>query len=335
MNDENGSLKYACLAAGVHYRILFPFSDVVCLFTDDLGGIADAVQQISRWIDKGQPSTPYILPHILLVTEKELGVHEYTEFQDLLRSQNSMDPYNRCKKIRLVENLKNFAIPVLASSFILDQYVPRMHAFKPQLIFAALYRQTCISAAIPVQNHFEVAYGTSSGAISVCGLFINGWPIEDCIASSEAIAKLAFRPRILLSLAYDCRYPARGLEKALQQLFGTKRGILDQSAATEMGQFVGMPVTATGDASTYIVTNYNGVGNSDERAGYRNIQPAAGISGVPLWKFLRGSTAAPFYFSPQLIEGFGNVQDGGLAYNNPTSMAYEESKRLFLILGPA
>jgi len=109
--------------------------------------------------------------------------------------------------------------------------------------------------------------------------------VEDCIASSEALARLVFRPRqvsqlplawippvhamwqLLLSVALDSRYPAKGLEKTLQKLFGSKRSIMDHSMATEMGQFIGMPVTSTVDASTYIITNYNGVGRRKDKAG--------------------------------------------------------------------
>ncbi|KAJ6439140.1 Galactose-binding domain-like protein [Purpureocillium lavendulum] len=103
---------------------------------------------------------------------------------------------------------------------------------------------------------------------------------------------------------------------------------MDHSMATEMGQFIGMPVTSTVDASTYIITNYNGVGRRKDKADYHALQPKSGINRVPLWQFLRGCTAAPLYFTPQYIQGIG-YQDGGLTYNNPASIAIDEAAALF------
>lgn len=160
--------------------------------------------------------------------------------------------------------------------------------------------QDNVGLPYPVQHNFDIIFGTSSGkqfdvstrsklkmfagAISVCGLCINGWPLEDCIASSEALAKVVFKPRdvsqlplawirpvhnfwqLLLSLVLDSRYPSKRLETTLQKLFGSKRSIMDHSVASKMGQFVGMPIT-TGDGRTYIVTNYNGVGQRSDGLG--------------------------------------------------------------------
>ncbi|KAJ6439110.1 putative AC transposase [Purpureocillium lavendulum] len=94
---------------------------------------------------------------------------------------------------------------------------------------------------------------------------------------------------------------------------------MDHSMATEMGQFIGMPVTSTVDASTYIITNYNGVGRRKDKADYHALQPKSGINRVPLWQF---------YFTPQYIQGIG-YQDGGLTYNNPAAIAIDEAAALF------
>lgn len=115
-----------------------------------------------------------------------------------------------------------------------------------------------------------------SGAIIAFALFVNGWPIEDCISSFENLAHLAFKPRpsnwipflskiyeFAISLLVDSRYPARNLEAALRMVFGSTRSIIDCSKASEMGAKVGMPVTTIRDVSACVFTTYNGVGKRE------------------------------------------------------------------------
>lgn len=64
--------------------------------------------------------------------------------------------------------------------------------------------------------------------------------------------------RLVLSVLFDSRYSAERLEDMLKGIFGCERGFMDRSIATENGQYIGMPITTTNDASTYLVTNYNG-----------------------------------------------------------------------------
>ena len=154
----------------------------------------------------------------------------------------------------------------------------------------------------PVQYNFDILFGTSSGkcvliawshgrcqlrigAISICGLGIKGWSVNDCIATSKALAQAVFRPRrvaplplawipsvrriwqTILSVLLDSRYPSRNIEAALKKVFGSSRNISDWSLATEMGLHIGMPVTATNDTSTHLITNYNGIGKRNQDRG--------------------------------------------------------------------
>lgn len=118
------------------------------------------------------------------------------------------------------------------------------------------------------------------GAIIACALFVNGWSVEECIASFENLACLAFQPRrsfwipvfskvydFLLSLLVDGRYPARNLETALRGVFGPTRSIMNCSKASETGTLVGVPVTTIRDVSTCVFTNYNGVGKREDGSG--------------------------------------------------------------------
>ncbi|KAH7303139.1 acyl transferase/acyl hydrolase/lysophospholipase [Stachybotrys elegans] len=282
-------------------------------------------------------------------------------------------------------SLTQFGLPVIASSFLLDHYVPGMHrlaGFHQQwtaihsdaTCFCCLRRrpqfglpckhavcencvkvfgrvdendpwvkpdtagirvlsidgggtrgrvplefihilQERIGLPYPVQRNFDVVYGTSSGAIIACALFINGWSIEDCIASFESLSRLAFTPRwscwipllskiydFILSILADSRYPARNLEKALQEVFGLTRTMIEYSNASEMGTMIGVPVTTIRDAAPCVFTNYNGVGNRETN----NV-----------------------YFRPRHILGLGTFQDGGLLFNNPVTIAMQEAAALF------
>jgi hypothetical protein len=143
------------------------------------------------------------------------------------------------------------------------------------------------------------------GAIIACALFVNGWSVEDCIASFEDLARLAFKPRrsaglsraygfvrsllvhsrypfrnletalhvlskayeFVSSLVVDSRYPARNLEAALQAVFGSTRSMVECSTASEMGTMVGVPVTTIRNVSTCVFTNYNGVGKRESSSG--------------------------------------------------------------------
>ncbi|KHO10838.1 C2H2 transcription factor [Metarhizium robertsii ARSEF 23] len=59
-----------------------------------------------------------------------------------------------------------------------------------------------------------------------------------------------------------------------------------------MGLHIGMPVTATNDTSTHLITNYNGIGKRNQDRDYQILQTGEDEL-VPLWKALRATTAAP------------------------------------------
>ncbi|OHE93902.1 hypothetical protein CORC01_10801 [Colletotrichum orchidophilum] len=150
----------------------------------------------------------------------------------------------------------------------------------------------------PVQQNFDVVFGTSSGAISAGALCINGWTVDECIARFESLSNEAFTPRGVPSipiigslirlmmrvpffatvvrtaalLLFDSRYPSQHIEQALRDMFGSDRSIADYSAADTMGAMVGMTVATVRDASACIFTSYNGVG---QRAGDRGSFPVS------------------------------------------------------------
>ncbi|KAF4775522.1 patatin family protein [Colletotrichum scovillei] len=213
----------------------------------------------------------------------------------------------------------------------------------------------------PVQQNFDVVFGTSSGAISAGALCINGWTVDECIARFESLSNHAFTPRRVPSvpiigplirlmmripffatvvraaalLLFDSRYPSQHIEKALQDMFGSGRSIADYSAADTMGAMVGMTVATVQDASACIFTSYNGVGQRAGDRDYELLKTTADGGRVALWEIVRCATAAPYRvlrnaannaiaISPW-SEGLGTFQDGGLVANNPSSIALQEN----------
>ncbi|KAK1991677.1 FabD/lysophospholipase-like protein [Colletotrichum falcatum] len=179
----------------------------------------------------------------------------------------------------------------------------------------------------PVQQNFDIIYGTSSGAITAGALCLNGWTVEECIASFESLASHAFTPRrlpavplvrpllrVLMSLplvpalvrlaallAFDSRYPSWPMEEALRRVFGAEKSIVDYSPANATGTMVGM----TQHRSKHCVT----------RTKDRDKHPRI--------KLLHS------YFTPWRIKGLGTFQDGGLVANNPSSIALREIASLY------
>ncbi|KAK2036226.1 FabD/lysophospholipase-like protein [Colletotrichum somersetense] len=207
----------------------------------------------------------------------------------------------------------------------------------------------------PVQQNFDVIYGTSSGAITAGALCLNGWTVDECIASFESLASHAFTPRrvpaiplvrpllrvlmrlplvpalvrLVALLAFDSRYPSRPMEEALRRVFGAEKSIVDYSPANTTGTMVGMTVATVQDANACVFTSYNGVGQRDEDRDYHVLIPESGTRKIPLWEIIRSATAAPYYFTPWHIKELGTFQDGGLVANNPSSIALREIASLY------
>lgn len=121
-----------------------------------------------------------------------------------------------------------------------------------------------------------------------CALVYNDWPIEKCIEYFEMSSRLAFERRhlfrlfvslfgdlpvispavqFIISLLVDSKYSAKKLEMIQQDVYGQDRSIVDSKEANEMGVLLGVTLTSTDDTSTFVVTNYNGVGERHDSSG--------------------------------------------------------------------
>ncbi|KFY17790.1 hypothetical protein V492_00388 [Pseudogymnoascus sp. VKM F-4246] len=188
-----------------------------------------------------------------------------------------------------------------------------------------------IGLPYPVQRNFDFVFGTSSGGIIALALSHKGLSVEDCMGLFERLAKRAFELHyisyfraILVSLFTDGIYPARNIERALRDVFGSNETILDCSSATAMGTKIGV-VASTMKPEPFLFTNYNGLGNrKGKKYNYSVLRGNALV-----WEIARSTSAAPGIFTPKKIEDLGKFQDGGLTFNNPTKLGLAEIKDFF------
>lgn len=90
------------IADYIYHRALFPFTDVICFFATDLGGIKRVVQHLARWMDKGQPSSLDIHPWLIIVVDDGVEQDVLAMFWELIRTEMSMDITDRFAGVRIV-----------------------------------------------------------------------------------------------------------------------------------------------------------------------------------------------------------------------------------------
>ncbi|CZT11980.1 uncharacterized protein RAG0_15979 [Rhynchosporium agropyri] len=194
---------------------------------------------------------------------------------------------------------------------------------------------------LPVQDLFDVAFGTSSGGLIVMAMFLNGLPVTECVKVFEKLSHKAFNRgfvssnsifsrlrELLISYFADSLYSAHNLEEGLRMQFGADVSLMDHSAATTKGAKVGITVTGVPNAEL-VCTNYNGVGSRPPGSGYHHVLSDESSNRVRVWEAARCTSAAPWYFRPHHIEGVGTFQDGGLWRNNPIDIAISEACALW------
>jgi uncharacterized protein len=167
-------------------------------------------------------------------------------------------------------------------------------------------------------DEFDYVAGTSTGAIIAACLAL-GFSVDQVEDLYRSLGPKLFTKRPLLERfwsLYDSDTVGRELEAAF--------GMNDQGRPVEFGDdklhclLLCVLQNATTDSawplSNCSTAHYNDRGRDDCNLDY------------PLWKVVRGSTAAPIYFAPEELE-FGTktftFQDGGItSYNNPAFIQY-------------
>lgn len=81
---------------------LFPLAHLVCIFVEDVGGVHEVVRRISRWVDRGHPSTNSIKPVLLLVTETSSEVEFRSKLKGVMEQEALHDFSSVFYDIRVV-----------------------------------------------------------------------------------------------------------------------------------------------------------------------------------------------------------------------------------------
>ncbi|TQV89906.1 hypothetical protein IF1G_11429 [Cordyceps javanica] len=88
----------ASVSDSIYHRALFPLTDVVCLFAEDIGGLDCALQHLSAWNGHGPSSTARISPALLLVVDRG----QEAKAKAKLRAEKLQRPHGWFLMIRVV-----------------------------------------------------------------------------------------------------------------------------------------------------------------------------------------------------------------------------------------
>ncbi|KAI9715117.1 MAG: hypothetical protein M1828_001052 [Chrysothrix sp. TS-e1954] len=189
----------------------------------------------------------------------------------------------------------------------------------------------------PIQDHFDLVCGTSSGGLIILGLFFKHWSPTECLERFEQLAKKLFRRRLsgstildrlqefVMSYLADCRYDSGGIEDAINETFGD-----DILMFNPLSNDTKVAITATTarDSSPCLFTNYNGR-RRPRGTSYSVVRAEDAAHEISISDAARCTSAAPWYFRPKELKSIGTFQDGGLWLNNPLPAGTWELKSLY------
>ncbi len=174
--------------------------------------------------------------------------------------------------------------------------------------------------AFRLSDYFDLIGGTSTGAIIAAGLSL-GMTVDEIHGHYMSLGNAVFKRSLFRKGVFRQKYDAADVSRALKSVFGDR---LMNSHDFRTGLMVMSKRLDTG--SPWPLTNNPG-------ARYFGLRPNSTTipnGEFPLWRVVRASTAAPSYFSPEMIEiskadpgrelkGVrGEFIDGGLSpSNNP------------------
>ncbi|KAL6158272.1 hypothetical protein ACJBU6_04069 [Exserohilum turcicum] len=141
--------------------------------------------------------------------------------------------------------------------------------------------ENAIGLDIPIQEHFDLAYGTSSGGLVVLALYGLGMRVEESFHLFSQLAARIFRGRSYFGLGMFTalyalitswrhgRFPSSDIEGALAELFG-EATMLDLHYVSAIGARVGLAVVDANTLDTCLVTSYNGMTSTHSDEGRTN-----------------------------------------------------------------
>ncbi|RYN61291.1 hypothetical protein AA0117_g13033 [Alternaria alternata] len=205
--------------------------------------------------------------------------------------------------------------------------------------------EKAVGLDMPIQEHFDLAYGTSSGAMVVLALYGLGMRAEETFTLFSQLSTRIFRGRSRLGLGLaatahalitSCRngrFPASDIDDALMEIFD-EATMLDLEYMSSIGARVGLPVVDVDTLDTCLVTSYNGAAPQygddacTKMSTYRVLRSEDVADEIHVKDAARCTSAAPWYFTPHKMPGHGTFMDGGLSDNNPCMLAVQELQKM-------
>lgn len=170
------------------------------------------------------------------------------------------------------------------------------------------------SSGFVLADYFDYIAGTSTGAIVAAGLAL-GCRVADLRDMYVSMAPKVFRRRFFPTRLKSF-YAAHGLSHQLRQFYGGDVSLGDDRLRT----LLLIVLHRTDSDSMWPLSN-------NTRAKYNERSRRDVNLSFPLWRVVRGSTAAPVYFPPETItigERPVVFQDGGITpFNNPALLLFE------------
>ncbi|KAI9039861.1 patatin-like phospholipase family protein [Aspergillus affinis] len=218
------------------------------------------------------------------------------------------------------------------------------------------YMQYQLGQECPIQELFDIAFGTSSGGFAVLKLFHQRQSVNECV---KALSDLMWQflhqnpaPRSIwakVGRAIRCWwtdgwYSANAWDELLQQQFGPSQEMFGTQPIS------GTKVAVTASAEhPVLLPNYRRDADAPESSdrAYYHVHQAVNKTDEPkVWQCARATTAAPMFvicllplyrgklmassfFPPIEIRGIGRCEDGGLKCNNPALICRSEIQSLW------
>ncbi|KAJ5655009.1 hypothetical protein N7490_002012 [Penicillium lividum] len=205
------------------------------------------------------------------------------------------------------------------------------------LIQLGLLRALEKRIGLPIGSLPDLCLGTSVGALTAADIFLNHASVEQCARAFPDLARKIFHasrvpvPRFVRWLASafnvipSSLYDSQNLAQTLKEAVPADRRIFDVTTASPAGCRVAVVASRTSDGKACVLANYRGTGHRRADAAYEFLTPSHDQENPYLCDIAECSVAAPFYFQPRRLPGFGPFQDGGVRANNPLAIAWRES----------
>ncbi|KAH8710251.1 hypothetical protein GQ44DRAFT_626663 [Phaeosphaeriaceae sp. PMI808] len=267
-------------------------------------------------------------------------------YKDLGRSHIT-DPhfyeFDHCPLCEIPCNVALRVKPITAGFRVLSIDGGGIRAMIPIQFLRAL--EQAVGLDIPIQEHFDLSYGTSSGAMVNLALYGLGMRIDEVCDLFKQLSTRIFRGRSRIGFGFpasahallvsyrDGRFPAEDIEGALSDLFKNTT-MLDHPYMSSIGARTAFPVVNANTLETCIVTSYNGAvrgqdhGNYNRNMTYKVLRSEEARNEILIRQVIRFLSYRNRYFTPDQIAFHGTFIDGGVSDNNPSILAMQELQRI-------